>query len=252
MHDDCRCFTPDPDEAARAHRRRQWIVEHSTKAWFASPELAACYILPPERIGLLPPIPEGGPALGAAASRPTGAAPLLVYAGNYWQPQLPVLAAISAAARSADGRLLAVLKENAADVTWLRTHGVEWRAPWPRNRDALIYYRENATALVVSYSATSDEMPWIRSSFPSKLIEYCHLGLPIMIVAPPDAAVSHWARDRKFPDAFAPGDTAGISEYIKLLRDPAFVADRAALSRSFAEGEFNPATIHRQLTDSLS
>ncbi len=253
VHDDTRCFSKTPDEAARAHRRRQWIVAHSTTAWFASPELAACYDLPPQKVGILPPIPEGV----AAASEPFAeggtphASPLLVYAGNYWPPQLPTLALIGKAARTAGGHLLAVLKENPEHVAYLRAQEVEWRAPWPRNTEALDYYREHASALVVSYAPSSDDMPWTRSSFPSKLIEYCHLGLPIVIVAAEDTAVTHWARARKFPDVFAPDDSAGIAGYVARLRDPAFCRERAALSRSFAQGEFDPVAIQRRLTESL-
>jgi hypothetical protein len=253
VHDDARCFAKDPAEAGRAHRRRQWILQHSTTAWFASPELAACYELSPQQTGVLPPIPEGV-AAAAGNGRPATAqpeSPLLVYAGNYWPPQLPTLAAIAQAAQSAGGHLLAVIKENPAHVSFLREHGIEWRAPWPRNTEALDHYREHASAMVVSYAPTSDEMPWTRTSFPSKLIEYCHLGLPIVIVAPEDTAVVRWARARNFPDVFAPDDAAGLSAYVARLRDPAFCRERAALSRSYATGEFDPVAIQRRLTESL-
>ncbi|MEO7799472.1 MAG: hypothetical protein ABIY47_17285 [Opitutaceae bacterium] len=251
IHDDTRCFAKNAIEAARAHRRRQWILEHSTTAWFASPELAACYDLSPEQIGVLPPIPEG---VLAARGKKTSAAPdspLLVYAGNYWPPQLPTLAVIGTATRDAGGRLLAVIKENSAHVTLLRENGIEWRAPWPRNTDALDYFREHASAVVVSYAPKTEDMPWTRTSFPSKLIEYCHLGLPIVIVAAEDTAVVRWARARNFPDVFAPSDTAGLGAYVQRLRDPVFCAERAALSRFYAEGEFDPVAIQRRLSESL-
>jgi len=148
---------------------------------------------------------------------------LLIYAGNYWPPQLPTLALIAQAARSAGGSLLAVLKENPEHVAYLRAHHVDWRAPWPRNTEALDYYREHASALVVSYAPTSDEMPWTRSSFPSKLIEYCHLGLPIVIVAADDTAVVHWAGREIFPDVFAPGDAAGIAGLCHAAARPGFL-----------------------------
>jgi hypothetical protein len=253
VHDDARCFAKDPAEAALAHRRRQWILQHSTTAWFASPELAACYDLSPPQIGLLPPIPEGvaSPPENGRPAAAKAEAPLLVYAGNYWPPQLPTLAIIGQATRTAGGRLLAVIKENPSHVSFLRGQEIEWRAPWPRNTEALDYYRENASAMVVSYASTSDDMPWTRTSFPSKLIEYCHLGLPVVIVAPGDTAVVRWARARNFPDVFAPDDTAGLASYVARLRDPAFCRERATLSRSYATGEFDPVAIQRRLTESL-
>lgn len=254
IHDDTRCFTQNPTEALPAHERRQWIVRHSTKAWFASPGLAACYDLPANQVGVLPPIPEGAAAIAdpsSGANATASASPLLVYAGNYWPPQLPTLAHIAAAVGKTGGRLLAVLKENAEHVSYLKAHGVEWRAPFPRNAEALDYYRAHASALVVSYAPNSAEMPWTRTSFPSKLIEYCHLGLPIAIVAAEDTAVVRWARARNFPDVFAPDDATGLADYTARLRDPAFRRERSALALSFARGEFDPVAIQRQLAETF-
>src|SRR5690349_11689267 len=105
VHDDARDFAKTVDDGRRAHLRRAWIVRHSRTAWFASPELAACFDLPPEKTGLLPPIPEGAPAARPEALAPTES-PVLIYAGNYWPPQLPTFAHLAAATRSAGGRFL--------------------------------------------------------------------------------------------------------------------------------------------------
>jgi hypothetical protein len=275
IHDDARDFANTPDEGARAHTRRQWIVENSTKAWFASPGLAACFTLPEKIVGVLPPIPEGtvtsdllttasssSPLTHRPSSPPTSQpltlnappspSPLLIYAGNYWPSQLPVLAELSKSIREASGTLLAVLKENPEHVAFLRANHVDWRAPFPKNTEALGYYRDHASAMVVSYARTSEDMPWTRTSFPSKLIEYCHLGLPLLIIAPEDTAIVQWARSRNFPDVFLPSDSAGIARYTHRLRDPAFCRDRAALSLCFARREFNPALIQQQLVESLT
>lgn len=257
IHDDARDFVKSAEEGARAHARRQWIVENSTKAWFASPGLAACFRLPEKIIGVLPPIPEGATIssdlLATRYSLPaTSTAPLLIYAGNYWPPQIPVLAELAAAIRAGGGQLQAVLKENPEHVATLRAGGVDWRAPFVKNTEALDYFSAHATAMVVSYARTSDDMPWTRTSFPSKLIEYCHLGLPLVVIAPEDTAIVQWARARNFPDVFSATDTAGIARYTQQLRDPAFRRERAALSLSFARGEFNPALIQQQLVESLT
>jgi hypothetical protein len=253
VHDDCRCFTPLAEEGNKAHRRRQWILEKSTKGWFASPALAACFQLPQDKVALLPPIPEGAVAADADAFKPeSDGSALLIYAGNYWPPQIPVLVDLAPVVKQGGGRLLAILKEKPETVATLRAGGVEWRAPYPKNTEALDYFREHASAMVVSYARTSDDMPWTRTSFPSKLIEYCHLGLPLVVIAPEDTAVVQWARSRNFPDVFLPSDHAGIREYVTRLRDPEFRRQRAKISLSFARGEFNPETIQKQLESSLS
>ena len=251
VHDDARDFLKDSAEGALAHERRQWIVENSSKAWFASPGLAACFRLDQKIVGMLPPIPEGATAI-SATSESSQESPLLIYAGNYWFPQLPVLATLARATRESGARFLAVLKENTDDVAYLRSHNVDWRAPFAKNTEALDYYRSHAAAMVVSYANSSDDMPWTRTSFPSKLIEYCHLGLPLVIVAPEDTAIVRWARERNFPDVFAPTDLEGFKRYVSQLKDPVFRRNRAELSLSFARGEFDPAAIQQQLIDSLT
>lgn len=253
VHDDARDFLKTPAEGRRAHTRRQWIVGHSTKAWFASPRLAENFRLDPSIAGVLPPIPEGAAAapLPDPAAHPV-AAPLLIYAGNYWPPQLPVLAALARTIAQAGGRFLTVLKENPEHLVYLAQHGVAHRPPFARNTEALDFFRTQAAAMVVSYAQTSDDMPWTRTSFPSKLIEYCHLGLPLVIVAPEDTAIVRWARERAFPDVFAPSDLAGFAGYVARLQDPAFRRHRAERSLSFARGEFDPVSIQQKLSDSLT
>jgi hypothetical protein len=253
IHDDARDFLKNANEGARAHDRRQWIVENSSKAWFASRGLAECFHLDAKIAGVLPPIPEGAtPAAPPVAPSPSPLAPLLIYAGNYWSPQLPLLANLARASSETGARFLAVLKENAADLAYLREHNVEWRAPFAKNTEALDYFRAEATAMVVSYAHNSDDMPWTRTSFPSKLIEYCHLGLPLVIVAPDDTAIVRWAHEHKFPDVFAPTDLDGFKHYVAHLKDPSFRRSRAEISLSFARSEFDPEAIQQKLSDSLT
>lgn len=248
VHDDPRCFANSDAAALRVHLRHRWILAHSTRAWFASPELAACYALPAPQAGVLPPIAEGhanGPTAGSALPPDTG--PRIFYAGNYWPAQLALLARIGATAAAAGGELVCITKENTADGAYLHAHGIAWLPPFPRNTDALAFLRRHASALVVSYADTTAEMPWTRSSFPSKLIEYCHLGLPIVIVAAADTAVARWAQARGFDDCFAPADRSGLLDYISRLSEPAFRRERANRVLALARGEFDSAAIHRRL-----
>jgi hypothetical protein len=253
VHDDSRDFLKDPEAGARAHDRRQWILEHSTKAWFASPGLADCFDVSPAQLGILPPIPEGG-ILGSAPVRNIKADtdPLLVYAGNYWPPQLPLLVDLAKTTAQAGGRFLTVIKQDPVHTAFLSENGVDCRGPFERNTEALEFFSNHAAAMVVSYSHSTADMPWTRTSFPSKLIEYCHLGLPLVIVAPADTAIARWARDRKFPDVFEPDDRRGFARFVAQLRDAAFHKQRSELSLSFARGEFDPASIQQQLVNSLT
>jgi hypothetical protein len=94
-------------------------------------------------------------------------------------------------------------------------------------------------------------MPWSATSFPSKLIEYCHLGLPIAIIAPPDSAVARWAQRACFPDYFVPSDQAGVRDWVAALRDARRWQERAAVPLRLARTEFNPERIQAELVAAL-
>ncbi len=241
-HDDPGCFAASPDEGMARRRRYQTIVERAHQNWFASPQLAQLYDLPPERRSTLPPIPEGYDA--SPKWKPAFAvSPLLVYAGNYWPAQIPVFARVGRETAAAGGRLMLMVKQSPEVTTLCREEPVVWREPFRENREALAFLAENAAGLLVSYSDTSDAMPWIRTSFPSKLIEYAHLGLPIMIYAPMDSAVAEWAKERAYPDYATPQTPGSIAEFVASLKNRDAWQQKAAIPKTFAAAEFDPQKI---------
>lgn len=254
VHDDARCFQPSADAAVAAHARRQWVVERSHKTWFASPELAACFRLPATDAGVLPPIPQGTfehPAPQHRDGSSSIAKPLLIYAGFYWRQQISLLGKLARTAISAGGQLLAVVDQRVEYADEFSRLGVETRSPFEVNADALDYFRSQATAMVVSYCEDSGDMPWTRTSFPSKLIEYSHLHLPLVIVASADTAVVRWARRSGFPDVFEPGDVEGFARYVDRLKEPDFRESRSKISLALSHGEFCPRRIHDALASTF-
>jgi hypothetical protein len=249
-HDDPVCFAASAADGVAMRRRYQTIVERAHQNWFASPQLAEIYDLPPGRRSTLPPIPEGYDA--SPTWNPTFAAsPLLVYAGNYWPAQIPLLARVGRETAAAGGRLMLMVKQSPEVKALCREEPVVWREPFHENRDALAFLAENASGLLVSYSDTSDAMPWIRTSFPSKLIEYAHLGLPIMIYAPMDSAVAKWAAQRAYPDYASPQTPGAIAEFVASLKNRDAWHRKAAIPKTFAAAEFDPQKIQNAFESRL-
>ena len=241
-HDDPVCFAGTPGAGLEMRRSYQAIVGRAHRNWFASPELAAIYDLPNSKRTTLPPIPDGFDA--SPDWKPKFAAsPLIVYAGNYWPAQLPLLARMAREAAAAGGRLMLLVKMSPDVEALCRYEPVIWREPFRENREALAFLAENAAGLLVSYTDSSDEMPWIRSSFPSKLIEYTHLGLPILIYAPADSAVAVWARAREFADYATPQTPGAVGGFVESLKSRETWNRKAAFSRKFAATEFDPVRI---------
>ena len=241
-HDDPACFAETPEAGLEMRWRYQAIVGRAHRNWFASPELAAIYDLPDSRRTTLPPIPDGFEA--SPDWKPEFAAsPLVVYAGNYWPAQLPLLARMARETAASGGRLMLLVKMSAEVEALCREEPVIWHEPFRENREALAFLAENAAGLLVSYAESSDAMPWIRSSFPSKLIEYTHLSLPILIYAPADSAVAGWAREREFTDYATPQTPNAVSGFVESLKCRETWTRKAAFSRKFAATEFDPLRI---------
>ncbi|MEA3213376.1 MAG: hypothetical protein QOE70_6433 [Chthoniobacter sp.] len=250
-HDDPVCFSRSLEEGVKLRARYQDIVERSHRNWFASPQLASIYDLPQERRSTLPPIPDGYAA--SPDWQPEFAqCPLIVYAGNFWPAQLPLLARLGREVAAAGGRLMLLVRKTREIKSLCREAPVIWHEPFRENREALRFLAENAAGLLISYAETSESMPWIRTSFPSKLIEYTHLGLPLMIMAPPESAVAQWAEERQFPDR-ASTDTPGpITAFVEALKDEKVWHAKAAIPRKFAETEFDPERIQEAFEASLT
>lgn len=90
--------------------------------------------------------------------------------------------------------------------------------------------REEADALLVPMSFDPTDAPNMRVSFPSKLVDYTAVGLPLLICAPEYASAVQWAR--RYPgvaEVMASPTPAAVGQALdKLARDPAYRVQLAA------------------------
>lgn len=247
IHDDVASF---PGNSAVIRRRYEKILRNAQQNWFASPQLADIYNVPESKRTVLPPICEGWDRVAKWIPEFTNR-PLIVYAGNVWEAQLPVLARVASEADSAGARLMLLVKSSPAVDALCREYPVEWKEPFESNEEALEFLCDNTAAVLVSYADTTADMPWVKTSFPSKLVEYTHLGLPVLILAPPDSAVAVWAADKKYSDSFAPGDTDSLRAFIDGLRSKSTWENKAKRSLHFAKSEFDPHRIQENFEKHL-
>ena len=251
IHDNPENFCHSPDEASKVRSYYNRVISDAHHNWFASPQLADIFGQTESNISVLPPIPEGWK--GKSEWNPAfSERPLLVYAGKLWEVQISLLATVAEETAAAGGRLLLMVKKTPAVEMFCRKHPVDWKEPFDENHEALQYLSQCATALLVSYTENSDMMPWIRTSFPSKLVEYSHLGLPILIMAPEDSAVAIWARGKKYPYSITPDDIKGLRNFLESLKMKSKWEQMALLSRQYAKSAFNPETIQKEFESKLT
>jgi len=173
------------------------------------------------------------------------------YAGALWPEQLSLLRKIAQALQAAGAQLVILSKETPELQELLASEPIEWVPPFPSNKEALEHLVTHAQALVVSYSETTSDMPWVATSFPSKFVEFSHLGLPCAIVAPRGSAIALWAEREGYPDLFFPDQLDAFGQWASFLSDEKSWNAFARSMGRHAQEAFHPETIHRQLEDAL-
>lgn len=250
-HDDAAAFPYAKGREAELRREHGRILSAAAFSWFVSPELAACFPNTSGNGRLLYPIPEGWsePAQwhGELAHRSA-----VYYAGHLWPEQLPLMTRVARSVAAADGELVLMARQTEAVREFCLTEPARWQPQFPTNREALAHLAAEAAAVLVSYADTIDDMPWCATSFPSKLVEYCHLGIPVAIVAHADSSVAKWARRVGFPYCFEPKDLQSFQGWVAGLRQKELWEERAGLSLKFARSEFDPNRIQARLANAMT
>ena len=250
VHDDVSAFPFARGREEELQRAHETILRAADVCWYVSPELAGRFPSTSAQSRLLYPLPEGWDR-PADWNETFSSHQRVYYAGYVWSEQLPLLAQLSKCARNVGSEVVIMSRDSAEQREFCRAQQIRWQPPFSTNREALGHLVAHAAGVLVSYAPTVDDMPWSATSFPSKLVEYCHLGLPIAIVAPGESAVAQWARRVRFPYVFDPANPASIQDWFAGLRQREVWQVRAAVSLHFARTEFDPRRIQSELTEAM-
>lgn len=106
------------------------------------------------------------------------------------------------------------------------------------------YFMSKIDVLVIFYSFNMDEEVRALHSFPSKFIEFCHLGIPILIIAPSESAFGKWANDNQWLSYIDNDNSDKISAMINSFKDELFWKKCQDQCLAHAAIEFNPQKIH--------
>lgn len=251
VHDDATDFVTNAHRRRQLRRRQARILRHNHRNWFVSAAQAREMTPPGAHGDVLAPIPEGfaGPAPQWRAEFSTR--PRVYSAGFLWPEQGRFLQQIARTLAAAGARLVVLGRRTVEVETLIAADLADHVSPFATNHEALAYLAANAAGLLVSYAATVDELPWSRTSMPSKLVEFSHLGLPIALVAPPETAIAGWARDRGIASGFGPDDRAGLTAWAASLRRRETWLHHLDIWRTLAAADWAPAHIHSTLAHGL-
>jgi hypothetical protein len=99
--------------------------------------------------------------------------------------------------------------------------------------------RETADALFLPMSFKAADTPNVKVLFPSKLVEYCAAGLPVLIWGPPYSSAVRWAGEHPgFAEVVETGEEDVVIEAIHRLADAARRQQMGEFSLSLAREFF--------------
>lgn len=120
------------------------------------------------------------------------------------------------------------------------------------SREELVSRIGCSDALLVAMSFHPQDRLRGETSFPSKLVEYCHYRKPLLIWGPENCTAVRWARSREAALVITdPGAGSVEAALDRLKAAPALAAQLASRAGELAETEFNPEEIHRTFVNGL-
>lgn len=246
VHDEASSFLSSNVHSTEVRRNHIAALKPAATAWFVSEQLADTYpTVPKTRRRVLLPLPEGR---GVVANWHNGRAALVVYyAGHVWPEQVSLLESCAMAIAAIGGKLVVIANRCELLEVAASRAPIELKPLFQTNLAALDELCEKATAVIISYAESIDAMPWSRTSFPSKLIEYLHIGLPLALVAPSETAVQLWAKKEGVDSAFQPGEMSQLCLWLSALKNARDWNAAKFTSLDIASGASAPIKIHGEL-----
>ncbi|HBK64886.1 MAG TPA: hypothetical protein DD000_15565 [Cyanobacteria bacterium UBA11166] len=120
------------------------------------------------------------------------------------------------------------------------------------SRDLLNERLSQANALLVAMSFKAGDKKRMETSFPSKLVEYCKFGKPIIIWGPEYSSAVRWGSANQaalLVTSPLGGDL--VKAIKKLVRDREKQEYLGHKAWAMAQGMFNPENIQRQFAESI-
>jgi hypothetical protein len=119
------------------------------------------------------------------------------------------------------------------------------------NRDALAYLGTNCNALLVHLSFETSAA-YSHYAFPSKLGDFSHTGLPLIVSAPEDSTLGQWAKQNDWKLWLKNWhDMAEVDAIRALLLDQENWHRESARTKFVAETQFDPKATHEGFASKL-
>ena len=254
LHDNLLDWAPGKSEHRHVSYWTRFALAHSFHIFAVSPELLT--ELPGTKnssCSVLPPVPS--PAAPAhRALRLSGSGVVYAFAGKRFQGVELVLKDLAQQFALRGDRLFIVGEIDGFARSLASTYPkvITLQEKFPTSEVAMNFLGENADVLLVAYPAHAEVngTAWssLRTSFPSRLVEYAQLRRPILVFCPRESALGEWCVRRGCPTAYHETDTTALDQIVAALDTPDALARAASFWSTIADTEFSPEKIQSEFT----
>jgi hypothetical protein len=231
------------------------LLRDADRVWTVSEELGTA-LAPMCRPGVVRPlaaVPEMGVAPPGGWCPQFNAKPVIAHAGAFHAYHVPYLAAVASAAATLGGSLLVLTHDSNPALAQLRATGASFKhqSSFGTSAEALRFLASEATALTIMYPLDPAAYPHPPLGFPSRLIEFSHLGLPIILAAPPGNPLINWAHRNDWPLVLEQADWNALGAIVGTLADEGKWKLLSSKMIAIAADACDPRKIHCQFLDEL-
>jgi len=255
LHDQEELWAKSDKEYNWIKENWKFVINQSTKVLPVSIELSRVYCINnPSKVFKLMPIPEGGFKDFIKWKDEFKISPTIAYAGSIYPSQISCFKKIATVISKINGKFLLVTDAKKSEVLeLLNSHSnIEHQEPFPENIDVINYLANNASCIIVSYPLDLHIHPWAITCFPSKLVEFCHLGLPILIIAPTTTSLGKWSLEHNWLSYLSNMDEEKLLLTLSNMTEKQKWLQMASQSITVAQSEFNPEYIQAQFESAIS
>ena len=255
IHDQPELWAKSNQEKQKIAKRTQLVIARAKRIWTVSPELADAYGLKlNSKTSVLLPIPNGKFYNLPSLEKFDDGKFIVAHAGSLHPFQFNNLKILANCLKKINGVLLLIASENNLTLKKLKNEcsNIKCKKPFETNIEAIQFLSKTADCLLVSYSFDLSQQLWAKTSFPSKLVEFTHLGIPILILAPPETAISNWALDNDWLGYVSSLEEKQINNILSKLTDREDWLIMAKQSKKIAMNTFDPENIHNQFKSEIA
>lgn len=227
----------------------QYLSEKADVIWTVSEDLLIPHT-DSKKYRLLYPIPAGHKQ-EASNWNNNYLTPVIGFSGSIFHEYEEVFRSLAHALTNFNGRLLLVIN-NPSYYKWLpavltQYSNISVIPAFANVDDTFNYLKENCTALFCGYPDSIKTMPWLKTCFPSKLIEFSHLGLAIILTSPPNTALSKWATEQNWQLFSSDYQEKDFDKLIKSITNESDWTASVAQAVEVSNTIFDTKNIHLQL-----